>query len=114
MQTYLWDYVVIRQNFSANGATQFCRDLTAVCQVVDKYLGEGQAELGMKKLKEAAVLLGLPKHNETGDGMSLEQAEEEIFASNEKAREALDQLGLEILTEMEARHVLERRVDLLT
>lgn len=106
----------MRQNFSANGALQLCRDLAAVWQVIDKYLGESQAESGMKKLKEAALLLSLPKHVEDSSDhrLGLDQAEEEIFASNEKAREALDRLGLDVLTETEARNVLERRVDLLS
>lgn len=104
----------MRQNFSENGAVQFCRDLAAVWQVMDKYLGEGQAELGMRKLKEAAVLLSLPKRVVGEDQLGLEEAEEEIFESNEKAREVLDKLGLDVLTETEARNIMERRVDLLS
>jgi RimJ/RimL family protein N-acetyltransferase len=44
--------------------------------------------------------------------MSLHEAEEEIFADNDRARAALEKLGLQFLNESDARSVLERRVDL--
>ena len=114
MQSYLWDYVLQRHSFSSSGAGQFLRDLTAVWRVVDKHLGDGQGQTGMKKLKEGVTLLNLPMKAEEGDGdaMGLEEVEKKIFESNEKAREALEELAMVVLTESEARGVVERRVEL--
>lgn len=78
---------------------------------MDNYLGEGQGELGMKKLREAAVLLSLGTEASEERGLGFYEAEEEIFASNERARAALEQLGLLILTETEARNVMGHRID---
>lgn len=44
--------------------------------------------------------------------LSLRDVEKRIFHSNESARAVLEQLGLDILTEAEARSVLERRLEL--
>lgn len=102
----------MRYTFSGHGADQFQHDLRAVSQIVDNYLGPGQGELGMKKLYEAVHLLTLPNEPEVENARSFQQVEDEIFASNEKARDALEGLGLVVLTETEARNVLTRRIDL--
>ncbi|KAI9760861.1 MAG: hypothetical protein M1835_000086 [Candelina submexicana] len=114
MQTYLWDNVLIRHTFSSSGVAQLSRDLAAIWGVMDRYLGEGQGEIGMKKLREGVGLLGLPvKVSRDEDGrLGLWEVEKMMFRSNEGAREVLDKLGLTVLTESEARHVLERRVEL--
>ncbi|KAI9724982.1 MAG: hypothetical protein M1812_000258 [Candelaria pacifica] len=114
MQTYLWDNVLIRHTFSSSGVAQLSRDLAAIWGVMDRYLGEGQGEIGMKKLREGVGLLGLPvKVSDDEDGkLGLWQVEKMMFRSNEGARKVLDQLGLTVLTETEARHILERRVEL--
>lgn len=131
LQTFLWDHVLVRNTFSAWGIAQFTRDVSVLWEVVDRYLGDGQGELGMMRLKEALVLLGLP----AGDGapvdkeegeiedddeptrgaataLGLWEVEKRIFRSNESGREVLDELGLEVLSESDARSVLERRIDL--
>ena len=112
LQNSLWDSVMLRHTFSYNGALQFCTDLAATWRVMDNYLGAGQGEVGMRRLSEAAVLLSLG--NEAAPdaaGLGFHEAEAEIFANNERARAALDRLGLLVLTESEARSILERRVD---
>ncbi len=101
----------MRHTFSENGAAQFCQDLAALWRVLDSHLGAGQGERGMKKLKEAATLLSLAKEAEGEGGIGFYEAEEEIFASNEQARAALERLGLSVLSETDARSVLEHRVD---
>ena len=77
--------------------------------------------MGMRKLKEGLVLLGLPvksegEGEENGDeavgGLGLWEVEKRVFRNNESGREVLDELGLEVLSESEARHVLERRIEL--
>jgi hypothetical protein len=121
VQNYLWDYVLLRNSFSMGGAAQFARDVGAVGRVVDRYLGEGQGAVGMRKLNEGIALLSLPVEAEretaegegNGDEMpGLEEVEARVFESNEKAREVLHQLGLAVLSESEARRVLQARVEL--
>lgn len=129
MQTFLWDHVLVRNTFSTSGIAQFTRDVSALWEVVDRYLGDGQGELGMMRLKEALVLLGLPagdKARQEGDEigndgdagrgagttLGLWEVEKRIFRSNESGREVLEELGLQVLNESDARSVLERRIDL--
>jgi len=115
IQTFFWDNILMRNTFSASGAVQLSRDLAAIWGVFDKYLGRGQGATGMKKLKEGVGLLNLPMHSteEANEAaIDLSEVEQKIFESNESAREVLQALGLEVISESEARHVLERRVEL--
>lgn len=123
-QTFLWDHVLLRNTFSASGVAQFTRDVSALWEVADRHLGKGQGEAGMKRLKEALVLLGLRAGEEvSGEGadsaaesgekrLGLWEVEKRLFRSNESGREVLEELGLDMLSESEARSVLERRIDL--
>ena len=120
MQAFLWDHVLMRYNFSASGISQFLRDVEIIWETMDRWLGKGQAETGMRKLKEGLVLLRLPANREQDDedveedvGLGLVEVEERLFRDNESGREVLDELGLEVMSESEARHVLERRIDLV-
>ena len=119
MQTFLWDNVLMRHSFSFFGAAQFTRDVGELWEAMDRYLGHGQAEVGMRKLQESLILLGLKVNADVGeskmeDGSSLGlwDVEAKMFRSNESGREVLEELGLELLTETEARNVLERRLEL--
>jgi hypothetical protein len=101
----------MRNTFSFSGATQFFRDVAAVWDLMDMWLGEGQGEVGMRKLREGVGLLGL--RIGVGEGeWDLRAVERRVFESNERAKEALEEMGVEILMESEARAVLERRVEL--
>ncbi|KAL9119291.1 MAG: hypothetical protein Q9187_004153, partial [Circinaria calcarea] len=123
IQTFLWDNVLMRNNFSTFGSAQFMRDISAIWEAFDRYLGVGQGEKGMRKLREAVQLLAVPVKDEqevaeaeSGENgkisLGAQAVEERIFRSNESAREVLEELGMEVLTESEARHVLERRIEL--
>ena len=117
IQNFLWDHVLMRNTFSAPGVAQLSRDVSAVCEVVNRHVGEGQGQLGMRKLAEALQLLGLPLEAEedAGEGeggLGLLEVEQRMFVSNESGREVLDELSFEALSEIEARHVLERRLEL--
>ncbi|KAI9822495.1 MAG: hypothetical protein M1827_000214 [Pycnora praestabilis] len=116
IQQYIWDHVLMKHNFSTSGATQFSRDFVAMCSVMDKHLGDGQAEQGMRRLKEGALLLGLPVRaatEQTEDGvLGLWEVEKRLFENNESAREILEELGITNLSETLARQVLKRRVEL--
>ena len=116
MQSFLRDNVLMRNTFSSSGTAQFTRDISAIWEVMDRHLGEGQGELGMRKLGEAIVLLQLPVTSTGGDkreeaGLGLWEVDQRIYRSNESGREVLEELGLEVLSESEARSVLERRVE---
>lgn len=140
IQSYLWDNVLIRHSFSTAGATQLAADLRAICTSIEHYVGAGQARAGMRRLIEGVTLIGLPVRGEiqrirpgsSGDDdeasaweeadgemdesteqtMGLFEVERLVFMDNESARHALEKLGLEALSEGDARAVLEKRVEL--
>ncbi|KAL8831652.1 MAG: hypothetical protein Q9170_005206 [Blastenia crenularia] len=130
VQAILWDQVLMRHTFSRTGAKQFERDVHGLWEVVDRYVGLGQGEMGMRRLKEGVLLLRLRNKGsakpgweavenrvdeEPAQGEALKltsmEVEDRLFRSNESGREVLEELGLEVLTEGQARSVLERRVD---
>ena len=112
IQTYLWDKVLMTYMFSPPGVTQFTRDVEAIWGTIDRYLGSGQGEMGMRRLKEGLVLLGLPEKPDsevqTTAEVTLWDVEKRVFKNNESAREVLDELDLEVLSEGDARQVLGR------
>ncbi|TKA69947.1 hypothetical protein B0A55_11164 [Friedmanniomyces simplex] len=154
IQGYVWDNVLVRHSFSTAGATQLATDVRALCADLDRYIGPGQAQGGMRRLLEGVTLVGLPVRGEMqrvlpsragmegkgedddddgtaawdeGDGddgmgeeggagetrkLGLFEVERLIFMDNESARHVLEQLGLDVLSEGDARAVLERRVEL--
>lgn len=141
IQSYIWDNVLVRHSFSTAGATRLNVDVSAVCTNIDRYVGSGQAQLGMRKLLDGVTLISLPIRGEiqrvrpgsSGDddeqdgeaweeanvdveetkkAMGLFEVERLVFMDNEHARYALEQLGLETLSEGDARAVLEKRVEL--
>lgn len=56
----LWDAIITRHRFSTAGAAQLNADLQAVCAAVDKAVGPGVAEAGLRRCLEAVQLLNLP------------------------------------------------------
>ena len=118
LQTFFWENVLMRNSFSASGGAQLARDVDAIWNVMDRYLGQGQGVTGMRKLKEALLLLTLPvaesisEENQASKSVDLWEVESRLFSSNESGREVMDELGLEVLGESEARNVLARRVEL--
>ena len=141
IQSYIWDNVLVRHSFSTAGATRLIADVSAICLNIDRFVGQGRAQLGMRKLLEGVTLISLPIRGEiqrlqpssAGDdedegaaweetngnavegkekSMGLFEVERLVFMDNESARHALEQLGLESLTESDARAVLGKRVEL--
>ncbi|KAK2739484.1 hypothetical protein FQN55_009449 [Onygenales sp. PD_40] len=123
IQTYLWDNVLMRNTFSTTGASQLACDVDNLCKVVDTAMGSSiKSSNIIQKLEDGLLLLNLKIKAETtrgdlpgGEGVdtspSLWEVEKRIFASNESARAILAELNIDTLTEMEARAVLERRVE---
>lgn len=139
IQTTIWDTVLVRHSFSTAGGAQLAVDVAAICSQINRYVSPGQAQMNMRRLMEGVTLIGLPVRGETSqsqaDGndeeddvawgddetnedeparkkMGLFEVERLVFMDNESARRALDQLGMEVLTEGDARAVLEKRVEL--
>ena len=118
IQTYLWDSVLMRNTFSASGIAQFQRDVDAVWGTIDRWVGDGQGEMSMRKLKEALILMQLPVETEDGDegdkdvGPKLQEVDRKVFEDQAGAREALDELGFEVLELRDVRNVLQRMIEL--
>ncbi|CAG8942204.1 unnamed protein product [Penicillium salamii] len=121
IQSYIWDNVLIKHNFSATGASQIASDVDHLCSVVDsatvpsKHAGASLQTI--KKLSEGLRLLCLSA-TDNGDEPSEDDAtpklwdvENKLFRDNESARGVLAELEIDSLSEAEARSVLERRVE---
>lgn len=111
LQDLLYHEVLLKQDFTTLGAARFVQDLIAIQSVVNSiiHLPSG-TPLGMPKLKEAATLLSLPLEADKR-GVSLKEACEEVFATNSQAEAVLKKLGLERLSNYEARQILQKRVE---
>jgi RAD50-interacting protein 1 len=111
LQDLLWNEVLIRERFTTLGAAQFYHDLTAIWAVIDDYIAGGSSSaLGMLKLREGAQLLNLPVVERDGP-MSVSSAYNRVFADNAEAKKVIDELGFSTITYIEARLVLQRRVE---
>ncbi|KAF4556290.1 RINT-1 / TIP-1-like protein [Elsinoe fawcettii] len=126
VQTYIYDNVVLRHTFSTAGAAQLGSDVKGIWLVIDRHAGQRQGATSTQRLVDGVKLLALPVKGEipvdlstdgSSDGrrapdLGLWEVERRLFASNESAREALEDLGIELLSETEAREVLKRRVEI--
>lgn len=141
LDTYILDRVILSNKFSAGGAAQIRVDVIACVQAFERFEElTGVGERGMAKCIDATSLLGVaagdgsgPGHDETEHeedpwdvadehenslqadrvfAQTLWSIERRLFASNESARDMLEEMGLEGLSESEARQVLQRRVEL--
>lgn len=126
LQITLWDSVLLRHSFSTAGASQFMSDFKGICSVFDRYLGAGTGRNVMQRLDDGLTLLDLPVRGEIpvevdaeasdavtpGKKWGLFEVERRIFMDNETARDVLEEMGLEYLTESDARAVLGKRIEL--
>lgn len=125
----IFNQIIRRNNFSTQGATQLGVDIGAIIGVAERSLGndrgvDGVVKAGMGRLIQAVELLSLPVRGndaeagadivdgQTGIKLGLWQVEKRLFADNESARIVLEELGMDKLSESEARSVLEKRVEL--
>jgi hypothetical protein len=77
----------------------------------------GDGDVGGNGGAEVPQKANLPRDEadsdaESGEELGLWEVERRLFADNQSAREVLDQLGLEVLDEKEARRLLRLRVEL--
>jgi hypothetical protein len=111
LQDNLWTEVLMKESFTNVGAGQFVRDISAILAVVDKYIANGSSsEIGMLKLQEGVSLLNLQNNPQDGS-LSFMDAFNRIFQDNDEAKLVLEELGLQIITHIEARRILQRRVE---
>lgn len=108
LQDTLWNDVLLKQSFTSLGAAQFAHDGAAVCALVDGYMAGGSAALAA--LCDGTRLLGLPVDGGAGV-VTLGQASDRAFTDNDEARRLLDDLQLKALTPLNARYILQRRVE---
>ena len=112
IQETLWTDVLMRQTFTAAGAAQFSRDVTAVVSLAERHLGAAGGGAAMASLREALLLLNLPVDPAAGDDrLSLQEASDRVFTDNAEAKAALDELGIESISPANARQILQRRVE---
>ncbi|PFH61966.1 hypothetical protein XA68_15628 [Ophiocordyceps unilateralis] len=109
LQDMLWNGVLMRQSFTTLGAAQFAYDGGAIFALVDRYMTAGPSAL--EALSEGMRLLNLPVSSADGSVMTLKEASDRAFTSNDEARRLLEALGFDALTPMNARQILERRVE---
>ncbi|CAL5870393.1 uncharacterized protein PFLUO_LOCUS4629 [Penicillium psychrofluorescens] len=123
IQTYIWDNVLTKYTFSEGGAAQLASDVGHLCNVVDAALAPtgqaGDSLRTMKKLNEGLLLLGLDasaSDQESGEespvALGLWDVEKRLFKDNDSARGVLAELEIDLLTNAEARSVLERRAEM--
>ena len=126
IQAYLWDNVLARHSFSTAGALQFVVDVEGLWSVLDRYIDAGAGRSAMKRLHEGLTLLSLPTKGEVSAQEDLGEdekgqrtwglfeVERRVFMNNEEARVVLEEMGLEALTENDARTALEKRIELIS
>ncbi|KAF4630599.1 hypothetical protein G7Y89_g7538 [Cudoniella acicularis] len=112
LQDLLFQELLMKQDFTTLGAARLMQDLMAIQSVVESCvsLTSSGSALSMPKLKEGVSLLNLPVEPEAGQ-MSLKDACTEIFATSPQAEAALKWLGLNRLSNFEARVILQKRVE---
>ena len=81
----IWDNVISRHRFSTAGAAQLSSDLHVICRVVDRSVGPGVAEAGLRRCLESAQLLNLP--------IKGGKLPAQVHSSSEEAAEAGDDWG---------------------
>ncbi|OAQ66528.1 RINT-1 family protein [Pochonia chlamydosporia 170] len=116
LQDLLWSSVLLKQSFTTLGAAQFAHDGGAIFSLVEGYIPGGSGPLD--SLREGMQLLNLPTaasadnpDGSTSGLLTLKEASDRAFTNNDEARKVLEDLGLEVLTPVNARYILQRRVE---
>lgn len=115
LQDLLWTSILTRQTFTTLGAAQFAHDCATIFSLVERFIPNGSAAL--EALREGLVLLNLPATaaaaaaEDESAAMTLKQANDRAFTDNDEARKVLEELELVALTPLNARQILQRRVE---
>ncbi|KAG5945171.1 hypothetical protein E4U59_006267 [Claviceps monticola] len=122
LQDLLWNAILMKQSFTTLGAAQFAHDCGAISALVERFIPGGSAALD--SLREGLQLLNLPTEPTTAAGananvdgsvaeptLTLKEASDRAFTDNDEARKVLEELGLEALTPVNVRYILQRRME---
>lgn len=110
IQSWMWDYVITRNQFSSAGGKQFSSDMFEIWNVSSRYIEDPAAST--KKLKDACTLLTLPTRVDEAEVTPvLRDVVKAVFEDNDKARDTLGRLELTNISVSDARAVLQRRVE---
>jgi len=110
LQDLLFDELLLKQSFTTLGAARLLCDIDCIQGVVESTSRGAGAALSMPRLKDGVTLLNLPILPENGK-LSLKKACEEIFETSAQAYTALDELGISKITVLQARKILQNRVE---
>ncbi|KAL2072197.1 hypothetical protein VTL71DRAFT_11540 [Oculimacula yallundae] len=112
LQDLIFNDVLLKQEFTSLGSAQLKYDFEAIQSTISRHIKHGNGStFAMPKLREAIYLLSLPVEAESGDQMSLDEVNEQIFAGGQNTTDVLENLGLKHLTNGEARSVMVRRLE---
>ncbi|TVY16092.1 RAD50-interacting protein 1 [Lachnellula arida] len=109
LQDLLFQEVLLKQTFTTLGAARLMGDIDAIQSVVDSTSRGAGSALSMPKLKDGVTLLNVPLEAAEG-GMSLKEVYEKI-CSVTQSDEVFEQLGLTRLTSLEARKIMQNRIE---
>lgn len=113
IQSWMWDYVIIRNKFSSAGGKQLATDVSEMWNTCSKYIEDPTAS--MKMLKDVCVLLTLPISTAGGDATpGLKEVVRAVFEDSDKAQAILVRLELANISVNDARTVLRGRVEAWT
>ncbi|RDW63962.1 hypothetical protein BP5796_10464 [Coleophoma crateriformis] len=115
LQDLLWNEVLLKQTFTTLGAAQFQRDLKGIKDGIRNNLRPIRGtDFELPKLTEGLELLNLPVDMPEGhSGMTIKDAASKCLGNSADAQEVLQQLGFNVLSVLDARNVLARRVEVM-
>lgn len=107
IETYIWDHVLVRSNFSKRGALQFARDMWEIWGKCAAFTS--RPEQGTRRLWDAVHILTIG----TKDAQEEEQqkAEQEVLTAIQGGK--IDEMrkgGVRTLSLTEARNIVSRRL----
>ncbi|CUS14102.1 unnamed protein product [Tuber aestivum] len=109
IQNYLWDNILMRNQFSLAGGKQFTTDVGELLNISGRYIEDPEGS--MKRVRAACLLLTLEDGQEEVK-LGLKEVVHRVFEDNDKARGILEELGLVgCVNTSEVRGVLQRRVE---
>lgn len=109
LQDLLFQEVLLKQTFTTLGAARLMGDIDAIQSVVDSTSRGAGSALSMPKLKDGVTLLNVPLEAAEGR-MSLKEVYEKICSATQ-SDEVFEQLGLTRLTSLEARKIMQNRIE---
>lgn len=111
LEEVFWRDVLLKQDFTTLGAARLAADFRALQSLIGQYSNlDAHSVLSMPRLAEGIALLNLPVECEDPK-LSLMGVTNRVFAGSNECEEALNDLGLEYLTNQQARSILQKRME---